>query len=69
MLTTQRVQSEFASIDEMEQELTRLEGLVSTIRARQLNILTQIDLLQVPHWDGTRSLKEWIAGRLDIAPP
>ncbi|MCP3976570.1 MAG: DUF222 domain-containing protein [bacterium] len=68
MLTTQRVQSEFASIDEMEQELTRLEGLVSTIRARQLNILTQIDHLQVPHWDGTRSLKEWIAGRLDIAP-
>ena len=71
MLTTttehQTVQSEFTSIDEMEQELVRLEGLVSRVRAHQLAILTEIDALQVPDWDGTRSLKEWIAGRLDIA--
>ncbi len=59
---------EFASVDEMEQELVRLEGLVSRVRARQVEILTEIDRLQVPYWDGTRSLKEWIAGRLDVQP-
>ena len=72
MLTTtkeaQQVLDEFASIDSMEQELVRLEGLVSRVRARQLEIIEAIDSLQVPYWDGTRSLKEWIAGRLDIAP-
>ena len=72
MLTTtkeaQQVLDEFASIDSMEQELVRLEGLVSRVRARQLEIIEAIDHLQVPYWDGTRSLKEWIAGRLDIAP-
>ena len=75
MLTTTRHQQqqlenrllgEFASVDAMEQELVRLEGLVSRVRARQIEILTLVDQLEVPHWDGTRSLKEWIAGRLDL---
>jgi hypothetical protein len=52
----------------MEQELVRLEGLVSKVRARQAEILAAIDHVQVPYWGGTRSLKEWIAGRLDIQP-
>ncbi len=64
----ERVLEEFPSIDAMEQELDRLEGLVSRVRARQLEILAAIDQLQVPYWDGTRSLKEWIAGRLDLQP-
>ena len=72
MLTTtkeaQAVLDEFQSIDGMEQELVRLEGLISRVRARQLDIIEAIDHLQVPYWDGTRSLKEWIAGRLDIQP-
>jgi hypothetical protein len=72
MLTTtteaQAVLDEFQSIDSMEQELVRLEGLISKVRARQLEIIEAIDSLQVPYWDGTRSLKEWIAGRLDIQP-
>ncbi|NNF54279.1 MAG: HNH endonuclease, partial [Acidimicrobiales bacterium] len=55
-------------IDSMEQELIRLEGLISRVRARQVEILSAIDRLQVPYWDGTRSLKEWISGRLDIQP-
>ena len=38
---------EFASIDAMEQELVRLEGLVSRVRSRQVEILTEIDRLQV----------------------
>jgi hypothetical protein len=72
MLTTttepRTVLDEFASVDSMEQELTRLEGLVSRVRARQVEIIEAIDHLQVPYWDGTRSLKEWITGRLDIQP-
>lgn len=56
------------TVDSIEQELTRLEGLVSRVRSRQLELLETIDRLQVPAWDGTRSLKEWIAGRLDIHP-
>jgi hypothetical protein len=65
---TQQVLDEYDSVDSMEQELVRLEALVSRVRARQVAIITAIDHLQVPYWDGTRSLKEWIAGRLDIQP-
>jgi len=72
MLTTsdeaQQILDEYQSVDAMEQELVRLEGLVSRVRARQVAIIEAVDSLQVPYWDGTRSLKEWIAGRLDIQP-
>ena len=64
----EKVLDEFTNIDTMEQELIRLERLVSRVRARQVEILKAIDHLQVPYWDGTRSLKEWIAGRLDLQP-
>jgi len=56
------------SPDDIEQELIRLESLVARIRSRQLELLADIDRLQVPYWDGTRSLKEWITGRLDVHP-
>jgi len=59
---------EFPTVDAMEQELIRLEGIVSMVRSRQVQMLAEIDRLQVPYWDGTRSLKEWIAGRLDMQP-
>ena len=59
---------EFPSIDAIEQELIRLEGLVSRVRSRQIELIEELDRLQVPYWDGTRSLKEWIAGRLDLQP-
>ncbi len=63
-----RVTESFQTVDQMETELQRLEGLVSRTRARQVEILAAIDHLQVPAWDGCRSLQEWIAGRLDIQP-
>mgnify|MGYP001820896885 CR=1 FL=1 len=63
-----KVASGFATVDAMETELARLEGLISRVRARQVEILAAVDQLQVPAWDGCRSLKEWIAGRLDIQP-
>ncbi|NND03757.1 MAG: hypothetical protein HKN91_13320 [Acidimicrobiia bacterium] len=61
-----QVVGSFQTVDQMETELQRLEGLISRVRARQVEILAAIDHLQVPAWDGCRSLKEWIAGRLDM---
>ena len=61
-----RVADSFQTVDQMETELQRLEGLISRVRSRQVEILTAIDQLQVPAWDGCRSLQEWIAGRLDM---
>ena len=63
-----RVAASFPTIDAMETELSRLEGLISRVRARQVEILAAVDQLQVPAWDGCRSLQEWIAGRLDMQP-
>ncbi len=63
-----RVADSFQTVDQMETELQRLEGLISRIRARQVEILAAVDHLQVPAWDGCRSLPEWIAGRLDMQP-
>ena len=63
-----RVAASFPTIDAMETELQRLEGLISRVRARQVEILAAVDQLQVPAWDGCRSLQEWIAGRLDMQP-
>ncbi len=63
-----RVAASFPTIDAMETELQRLEGLISRVRARQVEILAAVDHLQVPAWDGCRSLQEWVAGRLDMAP-
>ena len=54
--------------DDLEQQLLGIESLVSRLRARQIAIVREIDARQVPHWDGTRSLKEWVAGRLDVHP-
>ena len=68
LTTTSPADTGFSTIDEMEQELIRLEGLISRVRARQTEMLSVIDRLQVPLHDGTRSLKEWITGRLDVHP-
>jgi hypothetical protein len=73
MLTTapidvDEVAASFPTIDAMEHELVRLEGLAARVRARQIEIIAAADHLQVPAWDGCRSLQEWIAGRLDIQP-
>ncbi len=56
------------TIDAIEQQLLHLEAMVSKVRARQSELLAEIDRMQVPTTDGTRSLKEWITGRLDVHP-
>jgi hypothetical protein len=64
MLTTERP----PTIDEIEQELTALEAMVSRVRARQIELLREADLAQVCSVDGSRTLADWAAGRLDLHP-
>jgi len=54
--------------DALEQQLIGLESVVAQARARQLTLLREADQRQTPLADGCRSLQEWTAGRLDIAP-
>lgn len=54
--------------DQLEQELLADEAIIAAARARQLVNLALADQMQLPLADGCRTLKEWAAGRLDIAP-
>ena len=56
------------SIDHLEQELFDSESLISRLRARQLDLIAQLDQAQVATVDGARNLAEWVTGRLDVAP-
>jgi hypothetical protein len=52
----------------IEQELLRGEADIARIRGRQMSLLRELDRRQVALRDGHRSLKEWAAGRMDLAP-
>ena len=54
--------------DALEQQLIGLESIVAQARAPQLTLLRDADARQTPLADGCKSLQEWTAGRLDIAP-
>ncbi len=54
--------------DALEQQLVELESFVSQARARQVELVREAEHRQAPLSDGCRSLGEWTAGRLDIAP-
>ncbi len=56
------------SPDQLENELVELESTIARLRAAQVEILAEIDRMQVPLGDGCRTLAEWVAGRLDVAP-
>ncbi len=53
-------------IDVLEGELTALEGLNARARARQAALLNALDAAQVAAMDGSRSMLEWTAARLDV---
>jgi 5-methylcytosine-specific restriction endonuclease McrA len=55
-------------LDALEQELVSLERHVGRVRARQMMLLAELDRNQVALSDGCRSMVEWTAGRLDVAP-
>jgi len=56
------------TVDQLEQQLIKLETLKAQICARQIGLLREADQRQTPLADGCRSLIEWTAGRLDISP-
>lgn len=56
------------TIDSIEQELAGIERLIAKARARQMRLLVEADRRQAATADGCRSLTEWVAGRLDVAP-
>src|SRR3990172_4793144 len=56
------------STDRLEQELVASEGRISSERAAQMALLSELDHRQVATGDGCRSLHEWTASRLDLAP-
>jgi hypothetical protein len=58
---------EHLTTDGLEQQLISLESLVSQARVRQIGLLREVDRRQVPLSDGSRSLQDWTAGRLDVA--
>lgn len=53
-------------VDVLEGELIALERLIARARARQAELLTELDVAQVTAMDGARSMLEWTAARLDV---
>ena len=56
------------SADAIEQQLVADERWIARLRARQMSALAELDTRQVATADGSRSLGEWAAARLDVGP-
>ncbi len=54
------------TVDELETALVARERVIGKLRAEQLALLRHLDTAQITCIDGTRTLAEWVAGRLDI---
>ena len=57
---------ESLSIDQREQRLIAAEKAIARLRALQMQDLAELDVAQVAMTDGSRSLSEWVSGRLDM---
>ena len=51
----------------IEEQLLDHEAIIARSRAAQMSLLRELDRRQVAVRDGHRSLKEWAAGRMDVA--
>lgn len=54
--------------DQVEQILIEEEANIARSRARQMAALRAADAMQLPTADGCKSMREWVAGRLDVSP-
>ncbi len=52
--------------DRIEMELVHLEGMIGQIRARQAQLIDEVDRLELPRTDGSRTIVDWVASRLDV---
>jgi hypothetical protein len=55
------------SVDELEQDIVACERLITRLRIRQAGNLRILDVHQVDHMDGARSMQEWVRARLDVS--
>ena len=55
------------TIDSIEVHLLEWQGEHSSLFARQLGAIRQLDLAQVDLVDGCRSMVEWVSSRLDVS--
>jgi 5-methylcytosine-specific restriction endonuclease McrA len=53
------------SIDQREQRLVAAERAIARLRELQMRDLAELDVAQIATADGSRSLSEWVAARLD----
>jgi|FLYL01.1.fsa_nt_gi hypothetical protein len=60
------VVAEERSTDAVEAELVALERLVSRIRARQCELVEELERRAVVAIDGARTMVDWIAAKLDV---
>jgi hypothetical protein len=58
---------EIFSNDRLEQELVASRTARSRLDAHDMEILEVFDARQVATADGSRSLSEWVAARLDVS--
>lgn len=56
---------ESLSIDQREQRLVAAERAIARLRELQMQDLAELDVAQIATADGSRSLSEWVAARLD----
>ena len=54
--------------DGVEQRLIGIESIIAMLRAEQVRLVRRADLAQMAGRDGSRSLQEWTASRLDVTP-
>ncbi|MGB8361696.1 MAG: HNH endonuclease [Acidimicrobiia bacterium] len=59
----------WVSTDSLEQQLAAAEEAKSRLIGIQLELLEELDRRQVATADGSRSLSEWVAARLDLGSP
>jgi len=57
------------TIDELEQDLLTCQRTHGELWAGQLELLRRLDLGQVATADGSRTMIEWVASRLDVSHP
>jgi hypothetical protein len=54
-------------VDGLQSELIQLEQTIGRARARQAEILTRLDRMQVDMSEGDRGMEDWVAARLDVS--
>jgi hypothetical protein len=56
------------STDRLEAALVDLESEIGARRHLQMRLIAELDRRQVPLVDGSRTLPEWVAARMDVTP-